>query len=219
MQVIPIALFSLVFIGLALGQPFLIKGDMPRWARGLLVALSGLIALGALAFFGPLIINAGGLLPDSVEWPVGHSPDALQTASGHIVVAHDPSGRVQVYEQNLNFVNGWHVDADGGIIRLELSTAPDGTETVIVSSPRMDEPLRYLLDGTLLPIEKLIAGTEAPVTQAATRSVTIPTRWWQWPLVHPFLAFPLILPGIFGTLMLASAFDLTHRLMPDTKRR
>lgn len=200
---IPVAAFACVWIVGVLALPFIIKGDFPTGARRLMVGASMLAAIGAVLFFLPLLLNAGGLLPGSVEWPVGRATGVVTTASGASVVPHTASGRVQVYDQDLQFIRGWHVEADGG--SFELAVAGDD-EVVDVYAVRTKLRSRYSLDGLLLSQEPFV-GTAAAQAGDQGRSVNIATRWWQWPLTSPAYGFVLAAPGLLLIVVLARRFN------------
>ena len=69
--------------------------------------------IGALGFFGSAFLSCGGgrFLPNSFEWPMGFSEDVLITSKNYYVVPHYATSRLQIYDNNLNFICGWYIEA------------------------------------------------------------------------------------------------------------
>lgn len=206
MRALPIIAFAAVLILVSLALPFFAAGTMPRAADWLLRLSGVLIAMGVCVFCAPLIVNAGELLPDDVEWPVGHVSGAVETESGHIVVRANAAGRVQVYDQDLNFVTGWHVNGDGGTMWL---VAPSGQGDVVdVYAVRLRERSRYALDGTLLAQEPYVQ-SDIDETDKGNVRVAIPTSWWRYPLVSPAWGLLFMVPGILAQTLITRRFGVT----------
>lgn len=89
------------------------------WKSILNFLASACLIIGAVGFFGSALSSTAGLgSSQSFEWPIGKTDEALKYPDGNIVVPHEPSGRVQVYDQSLQFVRGWSVKASGGSFKL-----------------------------------------------------------------------------------------------------
>lgn len=191
---------------LVLVYPFIgIRGEMPRRDYWMLHGCSVVTIVGIAAFFAPIATGAGQLIPSSVEWPIGRSVDAVELASGHYAVAHDPTGRIQIYDQELRFVRGWHVEIAGGA--MELSIPPGQADVLQVYGHRTKQRSFYTVDGELVSQE---ASEREPVFVDETRQRTIKLaqRWWQWPLTSPIYGGSLMLLGTLGQ----NAIGVTNRL-------
>ena len=86
------------------------------WKAGLNFIASACLVIGALGFFGSALSATGGLswLPSTFEWPIGGAENVLITSDGTHIVPHTASGRIQIYDKDLNFLRGWNIDAGGG---------------------------------------------------------------------------------------------------------
>jgi hypothetical protein len=102
-----------------------------------------ILAIGAIGFFGMGLSNFGVLnwLPYSFEWPVGFADGVIKTGNGLYVVPHHYSGRVQLYDSEWKFIQGWHVY--GGRGTFKLVSSGDNRFEVITSEGRH---MRYVFD-------------------------------------------------------------------------
>ena len=62
--------------------------------------------------FGLIVANIIKL-PNTFEWPAGNVHGIARTPEGNIVVPLFTSARVQLYDSNLHFIRGWHVETGG----------------------------------------------------------------------------------------------------------
>ena len=166
------------------------------WKSGINFLASGCLVVGAFGFFGTVLSGVGALnwLPPSFEWPIGETKGALVRADGIIVAPHMPSGRIQIYNGDLEFQRGWYVPASGGNFRL----APIGHETFHVYTIRGNKTLVYDIYGSLLSSEKFEAGIQ-PRLRRAREIVEIPTPIYLKVFVHPFIPW---IVGAVGILLL-----------------
>lgn len=90
------------------------------WKTGFNFIASAALVMGLLGFFTLWFSATGALnwLPDTFEWPVLKADNVLVNADGTYIVPHTPSGRVQIYNRQLEFQRGWYVDAGGGAFKL-----------------------------------------------------------------------------------------------------
>ncbi len=163
------------------------------WKSGVNFLASGCIVVGAFGFFGSALSAAGALnwLPSSFEWPVGEAKGALKRADGFLVVPHIPSGRIQIYNGDLEFQRGWYVQASGGKFKL----APINHETFYVYTTRGNKTLVYDIYGSLLPSEKYEKGTQSRLTKARV-NVEIPTPLYLKVFVHPLASWIVAAVGM-----------------------
>src|SRR2546423_1685308 len=79
--------------------------------RGCIRIIGAILMIYAVAgFFGAGFSACGGLdWLGSFEWPIGYTSGVSRTPSGDLVVPHDPSGRLQIYDGDRRFLRGWRV--------------------------------------------------------------------------------------------------------------
>lgn len=118
------------------------------------VALAGAAGVlnGELYFFGinMNVAKEGGLVRKCVflndaQYPMG-DPQSIVIANGYIIVALNIYGRIQVYDANGTYVNGWFVGAKGG--PFEMWSDGNGRLNAVIARGRMLKV--YDLKGQLL---------------------------------------------------------------------
>jgi hypothetical protein len=167
-----------------------LRSKQDKGAKKWLKAVGGiLLALGGFGFFATLLSASGGLpwLPARFEWPVGIVGGIVMMPDGMQVVPHTPSGRIQVYDRDWNFLRGWHVDASGGVFVLR----PAGPNQIEVITARGQMRYVYSLDGSLLSREGYAPRSYSDFP-ASGFFAAVPTRWWLWMFTSPFYCGAII---------------------------
>lgn len=145
------------------------------WKAGLNLLASACIAIGGLGFFGTGLSATGELqwLSDTFEWPVGSAEGVLITSDGTHIVPHTDSGRIQIYDEDLNFLRGWSIDAAGGVFQLY----PAGDGDFYIYTARGSRKYHYDIYGTLLTWENYSPGSYSRFAGAG-HDVRIPTPFY-----------------------------------------
>ena len=156
-----------------------------NWRLPVALACCVLFFYGIGGFLGPMLSVMGALdWAGSFEWPVGYATGVARAPDGSCVVPHGPSDRIQIYDRNLRFVRGWRIEAHGGPFTIRMR--PDGLFDVYTARRRhhfvYDQTGKLHSESTFAEIHLLNRPPEAI-------SMFVPTRWWLWPLSHPFLGF------------------------------
>jgi hypothetical protein len=151
------------------------------------------IIIGAMGFFAPSLSskNLDGLTT-SFEWPVGSTNDALRYPDGSIVVPHEPSSRVQIYDRSLHFIRGWSVDTRGGSFKL----FPLKKNTFYLFSARGSQKFHYDLNGNMLSSQSYSGSY--PENRSSLVRVSIPTPFYLLTFTHPIASWFV---GAFGILL------------------
>jgi len=147
---------------------------------------SAFLVVGATGFFGSALSATGGLnwLPESFEWPVGSAQGALAKPDGTIIVPHEPSGRIQIYDGDLSFQRGWFIDAHGGAFRL----SPADGNTFYVFTARGNHKYLYDVHGSLLSCGTYPGGDYSKAEHTG-EVVDIPTPFYLMVFVHPLASW------------------------------
>lgn len=177
----------------------------PGRRRWWAIASSFCLVVGGIGFFGSALSATGGLnwLPGSFEWPVGYISGVVTTPAGLHVVAHTPSGRVQVYDADWTFIIGWHVDAGAGTFKV---LAPEQDRIEVITA-RGQWHYVFDMDGGLISKQTYEPKTynEFPDTGA---SMLVPTAPWLWIFSHPGYSWAVVALGF-----------LIHYFTPETRKR
>ena len=163
------------------------------WKTGINFLASGCLVVGAFGFFGTVLSGTGALnwLPPSFEWPIGEAKGALVRDDGIIVAPHMPSGRIQIYNGDLEFQRGWYVPASGGNFKL----APIDHETFYLYTTRGNKTLVYDIYGSLLSSKNTEIGTQLRLRRASG-IVEIPTPLFMKVFVHPLIPWTVAAVGM-----------------------
>ncbi len=162
------------------------------WKSALNFIASACLIVGAVGFFGSALSATAGLgTSPSFEWPIGSTDKALEYPNGNIVVPHEPSGRVQIYDKSLQFIRGWSVKASGGSFKL----FPAENSTFYMFTARGDMKYHYDLNGKLLSSEKYSGSYPADSTELV--SISIPTPLYLQVFTHPFASWFVAAFGMF----------------------
>jgi hypothetical protein len=186
-------LFCVTWVGCALyGVWATFKHDKGgRRALGMLGGL--LVAYGGFGFISAGI-GSSMKLPSSLEWPIGWANQTLTLADGRIVATHTPSGRIQVYDRNWQFITGWNVEASGGKFHARL--LPE--DRIAVWTARRQRKFVFTPEG-----ECLEATPYAPEQRynlnAPDKTGFVPTAWWLLVFAHPFVGWGV---AVIGGLLL-----------------
>jgi hypothetical protein len=162
------------------------------WKSALNFLASACLIIGAVGFFGSALSSTAGLgASQSFEWPIGATDKALKYPDGSIVVPHEPSGRVQIYDKSLQFVRGLPVKASGGSFKL----FPAENSTFYIFTARGDIKYHYDLNGNLLSSQKYTGAY--PKDSSELVGVSIPTPMYLQVFTHPFASWFVAAFGMF----------------------
>lgn len=188
------------------------------WWRGALsIGRSGhvwcgvLLALGSLGFFGPSLLASTGNLLNHVELPAFFDTTAIAGPDATTVTASMPFARIQRYDRDGNFLNGWFATNGGGQFALGLTREgaialastrtkdveffnPDGS---IAAPPRAftwgGTPMQGLLWPGKISLEGVVFAQPVQVAGPPPHVLTV----LLFPFWHPLLAWALGAMGIF----------------------
>jgi len=181
-----LAVWIIQAVRLALSQ----KGF--TWKTVLNFLASACLIIGAVGFFGSALSSVAGLgNSQSFEWPIGNTDVALRYPDGSIVVPHEPSGRVQIYDQSLQFIRGWPVSAGGGSFKL----FPAGNSTFYIFAARGGMKYHYDLNGSLISSQEYSGSY--PQDSPHLVSVSVPTPVYLQVFTHPFASWFVAAFGVF----------------------
>lgn len=187
-----ILLMSFVWAFQILKIVFTQKGG--TWKAIINLVASACLVVGAIGSFGPsLSANAGLSYPNKFEWPIGKTDSALKHPSGLFVVSHQPTGRIQIYDENLNFIRGWSVKTGRGIFQLH----PLDESTFYAYVARGSMRYQFDLNGTLVSSYKYDDSYPYPEKSNQLISVTIPTPVYLLLFAYPSLSFFVGACGMF----------------------
>jgi hypothetical protein len=116
-----------------------------------------LSAVGVLGFFGAVFLPYAGSWLDGVELPTFFETNTIALQDGGRLTATMPTQRVQHYDSDGRFRNGWFVDAKGGYFAIGLTD--DGR--VAVCTSRGSEIFLFDLDGRSVG-RQVCSGTISP---------------------------------------------------------
>lgn len=150
------------------------------------------LAVGVIGFMGPSLISTTHFgVSTSFEWPIGHSDSALKYPNGDMVVAHEPTGRVQVYNESLQFQRGWSVNGNGGVFEL----FPVDESSFYIYTARNNMKYHYNLNGQLISSQTYSGNL--PQKSKHLVSVSIPTAIYLEIFTHPFKSWFIAAIGMF----------------------
>jgi hypothetical protein len=164
-----------------------------------------MVMMGVTSFFlTGLVADCGiDIVPARFEWPMGYADGILTTPRGKHIVGHNAANRVQIYDENWNFIRGWHVEGLGGGFNVALLP----NELFEVFTVRGNSRFVYALDGSLVSTSTYSPKTPSPPPAPGE------SRWfwswpWMWPLVNPFIA---MLTMVLGFVILFIGGHATFR--------
>ena len=163
------------------------------WSRCLGVFGAGLAIIGGIGFFGTALASLGmfGWLPRTFEWPMGYVRGVVTTEAGLHVVAHSPSSRIQIYDNDWSFRTGWFVDGRGGPIKI---CRAEGNEIEIVANHSRHRFV-YDMTGELLSSSSYLPLTYDDFAEIGI-SRFVPTRPWLVLFSHPLASFAAAMCGM-----------------------
>lgn len=190
------SIFFLIILGIWFIQAvrLILSQKGLTWKTIMNFLASACLIIGAVGFFGSALSSTAGLgSSQSFEWPIGNTDAALKYPDGSIVVPHEPSGRVQIYDQSLQFIRGWAISAEGGSFKL----IPAEKSTFYIFTARCDMKYHYDLNGNLISSQKYSGSY--PKDSPELVSVSIPTPLYLQVFIHPIASWFV---GAFGMLLL-----------------
>ena len=152
-----------------------------------------LLAVGGLGFIAPLLCATGLLkLSDDTEWPVGSARRTFTAKNGEHVVLVEAASRIQVYDPNWRFRNGWRISPGEKGFDLRL-----GSETNVEVITR-HQRFVYSLNGELIS-QGEYAPQQLHDSHKSGESAIVPTHWSLWVLTSP--AHSWIVAALGGGLL------------------
>jgi hypothetical protein len=160
----------------------------------LLIIPQTLFVIGFIGFlsFGLSIWGGTNLLPETFEWPVGKTTNFLVTKNGTNVVLLPDSGRVQIYNDNLEFQRSWGVYSSKG--HLKIQTASDSK--FYIFSDMEHRKLLFDNHGNLHSTENY-SMDEYRNVKKNNQSLEIPTVFYLKIFSHPVLPWLLMAISAF----------------------
>lgn len=164
-----------------------------------------LLALGSLGFFGPFLLAATGDLLNHVELPAFFDTKAIAGPDSTTITASMPLARIQRYDRDGHFLNGWFANNGGGQFALGLTREgaialasrrtkeveffnPDGS---VAAPPRPftggGEPMQGLLWPGTLSLKGVVFAQPVQVAGPPPHLLTVVL----FPFWHPLLAWVL----------------------------
>jgi hypothetical protein len=199
----------MAFIILALLSYFLAVAARLVWKGHMFSGV--LLALGALGWFGPIILPAAGDLLWHVELPAFYEAPTIVGPAGRTFALAQNLSRLQRYDLAGRFEAGWFVHSASGQVAIGLTT--DGKIAVAAVRTRHVEffnpdgspagPLKSFTGGN--PMSGYLQPTDFHVDGVTFQTPTVaknPSARWNtlllFPLWHPFIAWLLVLLAFFG---------------------
>lgn len=145
------------------------------------------------AFLSLLTPRGSQWLPGTVEWPVGWSGQVVTTPSGMHAVAHQNSGRIQVYDAGWRFVRGWSAASGGGMIT-RFEALPN--DTIGIATARGPKWAVFDLQGRPVAQACVPQTPPPPNWSGQARSQWVPTWLWLLALTSAAIAFALVPLGM-----------------------
>jgi hypothetical protein len=174
----------------------------PNWT---VVVLYLLLALGGEGFFAQALCATGVIkLPSSLQWPAGYVSGVVATEDGKQIVPLTPVSRIQIYESQWHFINGWYVNTGGGDFKVRSS--PDGVIEVFTARGRRH--YSFTQDGHLVSSESY---SDDFLSLPSGESLVVPTSPFLWVFSSPFLSWGVGAIGLVG-LIVTKKIDPTVKL-------
>lgn len=148
-----------------------------------------------LLMIHPFLMEKFDFLQD-VEFPKGQSYNTSIVENGNIIIGNDNYSRIQIYNKNGEFINGWFVEINSGsyIMAVEKKTG-----LIHLLFGRSDDYLQYNQKGDLISHTNLDEDNHNSMYKAITnrkinknkiraarRKVKSPLYW------YPFMFFPTV---------------------------
>ncbi|MGF1879259.1 hypothetical protein L4D77_28855 [Photobacterium frigidiphilum] len=186
----------LIFVSFVVNTLKLISKEKLFSVRGGLTIVSSTFFLcGLLVFFAPIFYRSGHLswISSGAEWPIGHASNVLVTKDGTYIVPHDSTGRVQIYNKDLDYIRGWFIDDNGGTFTL----LPIGDTSFSVYVVRGRNNIEYDVYGNQLSLKRNVKRDSDVPKQGI--DIDIPTPIYLLPFTSPFMASIF---ALFGGLIM-----------------
>jgi hypothetical protein len=161
-----------------------------------------LASFGAFGFLSGFVLSAGGSQFNlrNIDFPAGDLGDAVQDSNGVTYLALAFYGRIQAYDSLGSFLRGWSAQAEGGSIRLGLTS----NGQVASYADRRGSTLVFDTDGQVvaeLPDDEnnsdsVLARTLMPQVFDINPAIS-PGFWFLRPVAGPFPAFLIFMAGLF----------------------
>ena len=159
-------------------------------------------SIGAVGFLSGFILSAGGAQFNlrNIDFPAGDLADAVQDSNGVTYLALTFYGRIQAYDSTGSFLQGWSAQAEGGPIRLGLTS--DGL--LASYAERRGSTLVFDTDGKVVAempddeknSDSVLARTLMPQVLDINPAIS-PGLWFLRPVAGPFPAFLIFMAGLF----------------------
>ncbi|MGL1956504.1 MAG: hypothetical protein OCD00_04210, partial [Colwellia sp.] len=160
--------------------------------------VKSLITIGLMGWFAPLLITIklSEWIPNSLEWPVGTSDNAIILKNNRYVIGHEPTNRIQFYDKNLEFEHGFFVNSASKGIRV-ISNDSDNFYVYQFSGNIL---YHFDYDGNLIEKGKYL---DKDYPNKGSLEVTIPNSIILEPFTSPVKAWLLILLIGVGSFLVA----------------
>jgi len=181
--------------------------------RDLLSLLTLLLMIfGGEGFFLFGLVTANIIkLPDSFEWPAGHVGGVARTLEGHFVVPLQFPARVQLYDSNLRFVRGWHVETGGE--SFTVASSAEGTIDIYRGLGQIRDS--YTEAGDFVSTENIYMPDFLLRSRSTDRPsgemISVPTPLWRVLIFNPFFIWLVAVFGVAGRFFLGRESKLPHR--------
>ena len=167
-----------------------------------------LMLYGAVAVVSP--VSAVYLVPESWAWPLPAETRVQVLPDGRRVADTESAGRLQVYDADGNYLNGWFIPSHGGHYQVLGPDLTVGENTILVYAVRADKGLiLYDPEGRVLREQGAPNGFKAR-PQGHFETMSFQTPWYLWPLARPIHGWVTMMAGFFS--MGAIQFLLCWRL-------
>ncbi|MDR2945736.1 MAG: hypothetical protein LBV79_03210, partial [Candidatus Adiutrix sp.] len=149
------------------------------------------------AVFIVLMAGATKFLPETWEWPLAPSARVIAFESGHKAAFLADFRRVQVYDAEGRFSDGWFMESSSSFRHINKKRA------LIQWDTKTGALAAYAIDGrSLEERQKKSQQIGDPSRQAADFPAIFQTDWYQWPLASQDNAVAASLIGVIGASLL-----------------
>ncbi len=149
------------------------------------------LIIGGIGLLGSGLSSVGGMnwLPNSFEWPLSGTHSALRFSSGEYAVSHTAVDRIQIYNEKMQFINGWQIDAQGG----EFYLLPSQQASLYAFTVKGSKKFEYDLLGNLISSSTY----EDPLTVGndSREEIQFKVNPLLWPFSGPFAGWTICLVG------------------------
>lgn len=162
------------------------------------------VLIGALGFFCTGFSALGGMnwLPKSFPWPVKYTWNATKANTDIYVVPIPPSGRIQLYDNNLKFIRGWPVEAFGGSFKINVSKE----NNINVYTSRGQRHYIFNLNGDLIS-QKIYTPKAYDSFYGGMVNLSLPVSPFLLVFTHPFYSWIIVVLGLI-ILIIADKYKI-----------